>query len=174
MGHFAVIAIGADRPGIVAGLTGALYERGGNLEDVSSSILRGYFAIMLVVETPGTAGELQTGLAQAVEPLGVSVTVHEAEAGAPRRARATHSLVAYAADRPGIVAGLAGFLAERGANVTDLSCRLTGEDPQVYAMVAELVVADGDDPDALGAAVEEKGRELGVDVTFRPLEADTL
>ena len=57
---------------------------------------------------------------------------------------------------------------------TDLSCRLTGADPQIYAMVAELAVAGGDDPDELGAAVEEKGRELGVDVTFRPLEADTL
>ena len=74
MAHFAVIAIGADRPGIVAALTGALFEAGGNLEDVSSSILRGHFAIMLVVDARVPADELERDLTGAAGPLGVSVT----------------------------------------------------------------------------------------------------
>ena len=68
-------------------------------------------------------------LVDAARPLGVSVTVRDVEAGAPRRARATHTLVAYAADKPGIVAGLTRLLADRSVNVTDLSCRLTQEEP---------------------------------------------
>ena len=128
MAHFAVVAIGADRPGIVAALTGALFEAGGNLEDVSSSILRGHFAIMLVVDAPVPAEELERDLVDAARPLGVSVTVRDVEAGAPRRARATHTLVAYAADKPGIVAGLTRLLADRSVNVTDLSCRLTQDE----------------------------------------------
>jgi len=50
--HLAVSAIGADRPGIVAAVTGVLVDRGCNLEDASMSILRGHFAMMLVVAAP--------------------------------------------------------------------------------------------------------------------------
>jgi len=174
--HFAVIAIGADRPGIVAALAGSLFEQGANLEDVSSSILRGHFATMLVVDGPeGTTAEgLQSALARAVEPIGVSVSVRDVEAGAPRRVHASHALVAYGADRPGIVAGLASLLAERGANVTDLSCRLTGEDPEVYVLVAEVALPEGLDADALRSEIEARSGELGVDVTFRGIDPDTL
>jgi glycine cleavage system transcriptional repressor len=169
-----VIAIGEDRPGIVAALTGALFDAGANLEDVSSSILRGHFAIILVADAPVPAGDLERDLAEAVAPLGVSVTVRDVETAAPRRASATHSVVAYAADRPGIVSGLARLLADRGANVTDLSCRLTGEEPPVYVLVAEIALAEGEDPDELGSAIASRAGELGVDVTFRPIDADTL
>jgi len=174
--HYAVIAIGADRPGIVAGLTGALLEHGANLEDVSSSILRGSFAIMLVVDVPDAPGAeaLEASLGEAVRPLGVTVHVLDVESGAAPREHATHALIAYGADRPGIVAGLTGLLAERSVNVTDLSCRLTGDDPPVYVLVAEVTLADPGGADDVGAAVEERARELGVDVTFRPIEADTL
>ena len=37
----AVTAIGADRPGIVAAVTGVLVEHGANIEDSSMTILRG-------------------------------------------------------------------------------------------------------------------------------------
>jgi glycine cleavage system transcriptional repressor len=174
--HYAVIAIGADRPGIVAGLTGALLEHGANLEDVSSSILRGYFAIMLVVDVPDgpTAEGLQVSLQEAARSLGVSVSVRDVGSEAPRRIHATHALVAYGADRPGIVAGLAALLADRGVNVADLSCRLTGDDPQVYVLVAEVTVPEGVVVEALGAEIDARARELGVDVTFSPIDADTL
>ncbi|MFN2544907.1 MAG: glycine cleavage system protein R [Actinomycetota bacterium] len=174
MAHFAVVAIGEDRPGIVAALTEALYEVGGNLEDVSSSILRGHFAMMLVVDAPVAASDVQHALDGACAPLGVSVNIRDVEAGAPRRAHATHSLVAYAADRPGIVSGLSRLLADRGINVTDLSCRLTSEQEPVYAMVAELAVPPDVDAAEVEAAVKQRAADLGVDVTFRAIDADTL
>jgi glycine cleavage system transcriptional repressor len=175
MAHFAVIAIGADRPGIVAALTGALYESAGNLEDVSSSILRGNFAIMLVVDAPVPAAELERDLERAAKPLGVSVTVRDVEAGAPLKVPATHTLVAYAADRPGIVAGLTRLLADRGVNVTDLSCRISGEaGGPIYVMVAEVAVPPNVEVEALAREIAARASELGVDVSFRPIEADTL
>ena len=36
-----VTAVGADRPGIVAALTGALLDIGGNLEETRAALLRG-------------------------------------------------------------------------------------------------------------------------------------
>lgn len=172
MGHVAVTAIGADRPGIVAGVTEAIRDLGGNLEDVASTILRGHFTMMLVVDAPVPAADVEAALRDAVESLGVTVTAADVEAGAPGRPQATHALVVYGSDRPGIVAGIARLLAERGANVTNLSCRLVGEEQPVYAMVAEVQVPEGDED--LPRLVEDRARELEVDVTLRPIEVETL
>jgi glycine cleavage system transcriptional repressor len=61
MPEFAVTAIGRDRPGIVAAISGALLELEGNIEDSQMSILRGHFAVMLIVKLPESAdaGELE-------------------------------------------------------------------------------------------------------------------
>lgn len=176
MPHFAVTAIGRDRPGIVAGLTGALRDLGGNLEDVSSTILRGHFAMMLVVEAkPDTDAErLHAILAAAGERLGVHVTVSDVEAGTPDRPAATHVLSVYGADHPGIVAAFATRLAERGANITDLSCKLTSTESPVYVMLAEVAVPGGLDPDELTAELTALASEVGVDATFAPIEVETL
>ena len=56
MPEFAVTAIGRDRPGIVAAISGALLELEGNIEDSQMSILRGHFAVMLIVKLPEAAG----------------------------------------------------------------------------------------------------------------------
>jgi glycine cleavage system transcriptional repressor len=174
MAHFAVTAIGADRPGIVAALTGALHDVGGNLEDVSSTILRGHFATMLVVDAPGDAGSIRSALEAAAGPLGVQVHVADVEAGAPERPRATHALTAYGSDRPGIVSGLTALLAEREVNITDLSCRRTGGGEPIYVMVAELAVPESVDAAALEAAIREVAAGVGVDVSFGPVEVETL
>lgn len=174
MGHVAVTAIGVDRPGIVAGVTEAIRDLGGNLEDVASTILRGHFTMMLVVAMPEgvSAADLEEALRGAADPLGVAVTVADVEAGAPGRPQATHALVVYGSDRPGIVAGIASLLADQGVNVTNLSARLVGEEAPVYAMVAEILVPEG--VEDLERLVEERARELDVDVTLRPIEVETL
>ena len=176
MPHFAITAIGKDRPGIVAGLTAALRDLGGNLEDFSSTILRGHFAMMLVVDTPDDVpgDHLRERLAIAAEPLGVQVTVSDVEAGAPDRPTATHVLSVYGSDHPGIVASFAGLIAGKGVNVTDLSCRLTGGDKPLYSMVAEVTLPDGVDPDELQRAIADTAAEVGVDATFAPIEVETL
>ena len=42
----------ADRPGIVAGVSGALLRHGANIEDSRMAILGGHFTMMLIVSTP--------------------------------------------------------------------------------------------------------------------------
>ena len=68
---YAVTAIGVDRVGIVAGVTRALYETGCNLEDATSTILRGHFAMMLVVRAPEDIGaaEIEAALDRPAEEL---------------------------------------------------------------------------------------------------------
>jgi glycine cleavage system transcriptional repressor len=169
--QLAVTAIGADRPGIIARVTGVLRERGGNLEDSSMTILGGQFAIMLLVSSEAGAEDLETALRDGTADLGLVVTVRPVGPGA-EHAPATHVLSVYGSDRPGIVADVAGVLADAEVNVTDLTTRvLDGEQP-VYAMMLEVSLADPSRAEEIRAAVLD-GVE-GVDASLHPLDVETF
>src|SRR5947209_4071447 len=77
MAHVALAAVGADRPGIVAAVTQVLVERGCNLEDASMAILRGHFAMMLVVDVPDAhaPSTLEAALAPVADAFELVITV---------------------------------------------------------------------------------------------------
>ncbi|WP_456483333.1 ACT domain-containing protein [Methanopyrus kandleri] len=76
-----VTVIGADRPGIVAGISSVLAEHNANIEDISQTVLRDLFAMVMLVdlsEADVSVGELREELQKAGEELGVDVIVqHE-------------------------------------------------------------------------------------------------
>ena len=173
----AVSAIGADRPGIVASVTGVLYQHGCNLEDTEMAVLRGHFAMMLVVSAPEslTAEELEGALTEAAGS-DLVVAVRTIDDGVPASPSGDRWWVAvYGADRPGIVHGVTSLLAEAGANILDLETRVIGEAARpVYAMLLEITVPSDVDGDALAAQLADHGRALGVECTMRPAEADVF
>lgn len=177
MSEFAVTAIGRDRPGIVAAISGVLFELGGNLEDSRMSILRGHFAVMLIVELSDDAarGRLESELEDVRKRLDLeAISVSEVETlRAVPDAGPSHVLTVYGADRPGIVHRITALLAERGVNVTDLSTLLAGGTGPVYVMVIEIALG-GESEEELRAALEAAAAELEVDVSLRPLEGEAL
>jgi glycine cleavage system transcriptional repressor len=162
-------AIGRDRPGIVARIAKVLLDHGLNIEDSQMRILGGRFAMMLLLRGEPHEDKLVKDLLAAGRELGLDyIYVHpigEAESVPPAP---THVLSVYGGDHPGIVAAVAEALAELGVNITDLETRLAGD---VYVMVLELVIPRGQDVEGRLADV---GREQGVDVSLRLLEADAL
>jgi glycine cleavage system transcriptional repressor len=171
--ELAVTAIGADRPGIIARVTGVLLEHGGNLEDSSMTILSGQFAIMLLVRTEADPAAIEQALQSATADLGLVVTVREVGDGASTPAP-THMLSLYGADRPGLVHAAATVLAERDVNVTDLTTRvLEGERP-VYAMLFEIAVPAGVDPDALVGALQGADGLDEVEASVHALDVETF
>ena len=175
---FAISAIGADRPGIVAAVTGVLYQHGCNIEDTEMGVLRGHFAMMLVVSAPGdvSAGDLEVALTEAALSSDLVVTVRAIDAAVPASPSGdSWSVAVYGADHPGIVHGVTSLLAESGANIVDLETRVIGDaDRPVYAMLLEITLPSDVDGGVVAAALAEHGRELGVECSMRPSEADIL
>lgn len=172
---FALSAIGRDRPGIVAGISAALLELGGNIDDSQMSILHGQFAVMLVVSVPADVDreQVERRMAAVAEELGLEgISVSPIDDSAPASAP-THVLTVYGADHPGIVHAVSSAVADRGANISDLKTRRTGSgDDAVYVMVMEVSVPG--DPAELAAALEEVGASARVEVSLRELGAETL
>lgn len=176
MTHVAVTAVGPDRPGIVAAVTGVLLRHGGNLEDTAMTRLGGHFAMVLVVEVPGDedAGALESALAEETSPLGLTVTVRAiadlADAGDDGEPWA---VTVHGGDRPGIVHRVTSLLAEHGANIVDLATRrITTDAGAGYVVLLEVLIPG--DAAALTAALDAAAAELGVDINLRPDEADVL
>ena len=177
MARFAVSVFGRDRPGIVAAVSRVLADAGCNLEDTSMTILRGHFAMMLVVSCRGgdRAGELEAGLGPVANRLDLQVSVRvvtdEVTAAAGGGERFTAAV--YGADRPGLVARVSETLAARGVNILDLQTRVVGEPDPVYVMQFELEVPAGQAA-KVEADLHAAAGELGVEVSFRRDEADVL
>jgi len=174
---YAVTAIGRDRPGIVAALSRTLLDLRGNIEDSQMSILRGHFAVTLIVRVPegDAADELADRLAAVRSELGLeALTVQEVAELPPGAPRASHVLSVYGADHPGIVAGMSSVLAAQGVNITDLETRLTGSDEApLYVMLMEVALGDATVEEVRGA-LEEAAAEAEVEVSLRGLEAEAL
>jgi glycine cleavage system transcriptional repressor len=175
--EFAVTAIGRDRPGIVAEISGALYELRGNIEDSRMAILGGHFAVMLIVELPDEVGAeaLEERLATAGGKLGLDAVTVKAVPAAPRAsARPTHVVSVYGADHPGIVHAVTSVLAERGVNVTDLQTRVAGApDSPFYVMLVEVALGEAAAEDVT-AALRRAAETAEVEVTLNELADDAL
>jgi glycine cleavage system transcriptional repressor len=175
--EFAVTAIGRDRPGIVAAISGALLELEGNIEDSQMSILRGHFAVMLIVKLPdgADAGDLDDRLDRVRQELELeAVAVNRVDDLGAAASRPSHVITVYGADHPGIVHAVSTALAERRVNITGLETRLAGAaDSPLYVMIIEVAVPEGSEPD-LEAALNRVGDRAELEVSLRQLAADPL
>ena len=124
MSRYSLHAIGTDRPGIVAGVTGVLADSGCNLEDSRMAILHGQFAIMLVVEAPQRLSleQLEASFREIQEELNLMVVIRPL----PKQSNVkvsgdTVAVSVHGADRPGIVSSIATRVAELGGNIIDLA-----------------------------------------------------
>lgn len=178
MSHFAVSAMGADRPGIVAAVTGALVDLGANLDDCSMTILRGHFAMMIVVETPPgtTAEEVEAAVVAPARAHELVVAVRAIDDDVPQSPPGrSFSLALHGADRPGIVHRVASLLASESVNIVDLSTRVIGEPGRpVYAMTLDITLPTGCDPDVLAQRLGALAADLGVSCRLHPSDADIL
>ena len=179
MRHFALTAVGRDRPGIVAAITAVLLDHRVNVEDSHMSILRGHFTMMLIVATgddvavePLATDLHKTGEALELELLTIA-GVDELE-GVAAEPAPTHVVTVYGVDHPGIVHAVSAALAERGVSIADLTTRLVGEeDVPLYALLMEVAIPDDLVPDVSDALAGAAAAQ-GVEVSVRPLESDAL
>ena len=76
-----ITTLGADRTGIVAGVSQVLAENNVNIEDISQTILQGYFAMIMIVDITDSnlsLKELREQLGIKANEIGVKVLVqHE-------------------------------------------------------------------------------------------------
>jgi glycine cleavage system transcriptional repressor len=174
MSHFALSAIGRDRPGIVAGVTGTLLEHEVNIEDSQMAILRGHFTMTLIVSAPELMDipTLRADLERTRAALGLdAITLSRVSDTPPDEDGPSHIVTVYGADHPGLVNAVSAALARADVNVTDLNTRLVDQDGDpLYVMMLEVAIPASLPEGELRTLLQEVGREQAVEVTVRPLD----
>jgi glycine cleavage system transcriptional repressor len=171
--------VGRDRVGIVAELTDTLFELGCNLLDSSMTLLRGEFAVILMVTLPEsvTLDLLSQRLKTIQEKLGFTLHVRllsEEELKHSDNTDSIHVISVYGADKPGIVSGVARKLAALGVNITDVQTKRTSEKQSIFIMVLEVTVPPSLTTERLTEELKATASSLAVDLSVREVEVVEL
>ncbi len=123
--EYVVSIMSRDRVGIVAGVSAAIRDLGGNIDAMSQTVMRGYFTIIITASFPeGTDMEKARARIEASgDPgeLSVSIKPWESSAAEPYCEVCDQFVLSIMGeDSPGIIAKICGFLASRNINIEDL------------------------------------------------------
>ncbi len=69
-----ITVVGKDQVGIIARVTGYLYENNVNVEDITQSIVAGFFNMMMIVDTGASTKEF-LAISKELEELGRKIGV---------------------------------------------------------------------------------------------------
>lgn len=170
----AVTVIGRDRPGIVASVSRVLYENRCNVEELSQTVLRGQFAMIVIgsLAESGSMGNLKSDLAALSGELDLDINLRQLkeEDRVPFAAGETEPfiIIAQGEDRPGLLYGIAEVLAERGVNITNLAARVASAGAKSeYMQVFEVDIPRKIDYRAIQEKLRQRGQEIGVSVDLQ-------
>lgn len=165
MPNYIVTVTAADRVGIVECVAGTLLARGGNVLELSQTVMRGNFTIILEVEFPGPSSTkaLTAALTADGERFDLTVVVIEAKGPDPSPPVPDGErfiLTVLGDDAPGNIHAISGCLAGHGVNIVDLHARVDGTR---FSLVMEAFLPHALSPGVLRDALERFGRDNGLE-----------
>jgi glycine cleavage system transcriptional repressor len=173
MNHFIIVAIGEDRPGIVAKVTEILFKNGFNIEDSSMTRLNNEFTIMLIVKGDKSLEHLKQEFSQ-LEKEGLTIIIKEVSEDVinkPRKKLPIFNIAVYGSDKPGIVYKVSKLLADKGINISDLR---TEKVNSLYIMFIESEFPEEVDILEFNREIEKLKQELDVDIEIENVETAEL
>ncbi|MBX6323859.1 MAG: ACT domain-containing protein [Rhodospirillaceae bacterium] len=161
---FVVSVLCPDSPGLVAAITGRLFDLGANLGDASFAAAAGTAELRAVCEVPRavTQARIEKELASLPELAGARFVVHPVspptQPGPP--APVTHRVEIAGADMPGLIARVSEAFAGYGANIVRLSSRQIREPAGIRYRLRLAVCVPPEKAEACWATVENTAAEL--------------
>lgn len=162
--------IGPDRPGLVADLSLALKECGGNWVESRLIRLGGQFAGVVRMSVAAEQRESLLQRLAKLEQEGYQLTYQEGEKGSDAETGQTVvSLEVMGADHPGIVEAITSTLAAHRINIAEIttgivSAPMSGE--PLFQAKADLLLPPSCDLQALRGELESIAADLMVDLNF--------
>lgn len=171
--------VGRDRVGIVAVLARMLFESGCNLMDSSMTLLRGEFAIIVMLEIPDNLSidQLTQKLSAVESKLGMNIHIRElsqAELQEQEVGENQFIVTVYGADKPGIVAKVTRALADGGMNITDVQTKSSGSASKLFVMVLEVSAPATLTFSDFETSMRTLATQVGVDINVQALEVVEL
>jgi len=123
-------ALGRERPGIVAAITGVLFDTDCNIRDSTMTILGGEFAMMAIVDLPQntTPALLEQSLSDVQRRFDLGIFLKRLGEEEMRYHQAPDTrnwaVTIYGGDRKGMLHHVASLLARKGVSITELKTKV--------------------------------------------------
>ena len=167
---YVISVMARDRIGIIADVTTAIKGLDGNLADMSQTVLRGYFTMILIASFPDPVGAaairaaLQAAAGESSFEIGIAVPEGELPGESPDAQERQYVLTAVGPDRIGLVAAVSGYLREKDINIADLS---TTVDNGIYTMMLLVELPVGADVARLKRGLQVAMEDVALSVELR-------
>ncbi len=156
-----------DRPGIVAGVSSAISNLGGNIESCSQTVLDGYFTLIMTfsLEEEADAETLKTAILREKELEGCQAILF-ATTDEKKTVEAPESnifvITAFGKDSEGVVAQFARYLGDKEINIVDLYGNITPDGD--FVLIGQVEVNPKLDLQNIKYDLEALGEQLGFTV----------
>ncbi|MBF0468000.1 MAG: hypothetical protein HQK61_03810 [Desulfamplus sp.] len=170
---FIMTAFGKDRPGIVADVSGIIYENGCNLEESQMGLLADEFTLILLLSGQGEMLEdnLYRDCRRLEKEKGISVFIRPLDFKQPdyKINGNRHTVSVEGIDQAGIVYKVSKLLADNNINIITLKSK-TKPSPEsgtsLYMMDIEVVFPDGIKTERIEHELEIIGKKLHVEISL--------
>jgi glycine cleavage system transcriptional repressor len=165
--------LGHDRPGIVAAVTGILFDLNCNIENVSQTILQTEFSgSFIVMMPPGLSlDDLRERFIENLSPGDLHVHIEsilKKEAVPTTRESEPFVITTKGPDRQGLVAGISEIIAGHGVNITNLQAVFKGgDDPGDNIMIYEVDIPIDIDQQELYRDLRAKAKSLKLNISIQ-------
>ena len=159
-----------DRPGIIADITGAILDLGGDLADLNQSVLGGYFTMILIAEFDDTvtAEDVFAGFSHIDSETRIEANIKEMDVDLAiekdKLPRETFVVTAQAINRKGLVKVMGDFFYSHNINGLDL---VTTREKQRYTMIFQVDLSEIDSMKTLRNEIEELASKENLDLVLQ-------
>jgi len=173
MANYALMtAVGKDQPGIVAAISGVLFEADCNIEDSQMARLGPDFTCMLMLALPAglTSTQLDERLRKVRDQFKLwlrLVDLLPEEATGEPHDYPVYVIHVYGADRKGIVHRITQHLAGQSINISNLHTEVIPHKDPLYVMLIEVEMPPFVDTAKLQRELKSIGNEIGVQVSLK-------
>jgi glycine cleavage system transcriptional repressor len=168
-----ITVLGQDQLGILAAVSTVIFTRGGNIENLSQTLLQTTYGSLLIVTIPDTETPqaLQTALIEACAKLQLIIHVDPAFVEAAPSIKPDtqpYIVVALGPDRRGLVSEVSTQLAGHDVNITNMQAIFKGgSKPLDNMMVFEVDVPRHANMQALREALKEISSRLALEISIQ-------
>ncbi len=155
-----------DQRGIIANLSEVLESQGACLLELSQTVVRDYFTIIIIAALPPDSDtSAVTTQLQRITGAGGAVNLLPYQTNRPPVPKSDrYILTALGDDSPGVIHGISSLIAERGGNFVDLDCRVMATG---IRLVAEIELPPTVALDQLQIDLEHVGHAIGLQVRLQ-------
>jgi glycine cleavage system transcriptional repressor len=170
--RYIITLMAANRVGILAAVTTSLAELGGDIQEVSQTVMQGFFTIIMSAEFPEhrDPSVIIDHIRGVCRPFGVEVSLKDPRLEilqeAPSEGIDKYFLTAEGEDKPGMIRQISARLAQEEIDITDVFAR-RAENGKTFVMVMELAVPGGVDALSLQKELEQLGSAVGLSAALQ-------